>query len=539
VIDQSSVVQATAPAASERRTQRWGIISTVGGLMLLALVLRFYRLGAWGMDSDEVFMQRDSLRLRFTNPRPLMYALNHYVVQRFLPLDELGIRLLPAIAGVLAVPVFFLVARRLVGARGALFGALLIAVNPVLVYYSQFGRYWSLVFLLCSVYPYALYLALRDSDRRMLAWGGAAGVLAVLAHPVSVLLLGGLGLWVVTVYLKPGDLGRLWKLPRVRGGLAIAAALALVIGLRFVPVLQHWIAAHDQVPVSERGGEFLLHTPGAAGLKQMSLLLAFVVTLSPALVLVGVLGLFILWQGGDRPLALLLAYLFCFQIAFITLASFRTAVSTFYLVPAIPALFIGVGAFLDRLATAGVGLRPTWLVSATVTLLIVASGAPTLASQYRDGQRWDFRGAARWLAERLVRGDILFSDQPKVMVHYLPGVEVYRLVADPVRLMRAETVVRTRGGQALWLVAPAPSHAFRTNPRLKTMNEWIYANCQLRNTIGVGRVDFRQNFLQVYRCPPGAPAAASKAESAPDSTGSDRPGGGLGPVESDTAGSSD
>jgi hypothetical protein len=511
----------------------------VAGLTLLALVLRFYRHGAWGMDSDGVFMQRDSLRLRFTNPRPLMYALNHYVVQRFLPLDELGIRLLPAIAGVLAVPVFFLAARRLVGARAALLGALLVAVNPVLVYYSQFGRYWSLVFLLCSVYPYALYLALRDRDRHMLAWGVAAGVLAVLAHPVSVLLLGGLGLWIVTVYLKPGELGRLWTLPRVRWGLALAAALALVLGLRFVPVLQHWSAAHDRVPVSERGGEFLLHAPGAAGLKQMSLLLAFVVNLSPALVLVGVLGLYLLWQSRDRSLALLLVYLFCFQVAFIALASFRTAVSTFYLVPAIPVLFIGVGVFLDRLATAGMGLRPAWLAPATVTLLIIASGAPTLASQYRDGQRWDFRGAARWLDERMVPGDILFSDQPKVMVHYLPGREIYRLVADPGRLARAEAIARRHGGQALWLVAPAPSHAFRTNPKLHAMNQWIYANCQLRNTIGVGRVDFRQNFLQAYRCPPGPIAADSAAASAPDSTAPSPPGGGLGPVESDTTGSSD
>jgi hypothetical protein len=38
------------------------------------------------------------------------------------------------------------------------------------------------------------------------------------------------------------------------------------------------------------------------------------------------------------------------------------------------------------------------------------------------------------------------------------------------------------------------------------MNDWIYTNCQLRNTIGVGRLDFRQNYLQIYRCPPLTPA---------------------------------
>jgi hypothetical protein len=493
------------PPGSEGVPRRWSPAVIAACLTLLALVLRFYRIGDWGFDSDEVFMQRDSINLRFTNPRPLMYVLNHYVVQPFLPLNEFGIRLLPAISGVLAVPAFYLVARRLVGTRAALFGSLLIATSPLLVYYSQFGRYWTLVFLLSSIYPYALYLGIRDGDGSVAAWGALAGVLAVFAHPVSVLLLGGFGVWVAAVYLKPDQLARLWAQPRARWGVLVAAILAVVIALRFIPMLQYWVLKHEGVPVSERGGEFLLHTPSGRGVKQMSLLLAYVVNLTPPLVLAGALGVYILSQERTRPLALLLVSLFSVQVGFIALVSVRTAVSTFYLVPAIPVLFIGAGVFLDRLSRSGSGLRPGWLLSAAVTLMILAAGAPTLISQYRDGQRWDFRGAARWLDERLSRGDIIYSDQARVVAHYLPDKRVTRLVADPDRLIRARSVVRQEGGEALWIVAPAPSHAFRTNPRLSTLNDWIYDNCQLRSTIGVGRVDFRQNFLQIFRCAPVTP----------------------------------
>lgn len=521
----SSEPELDVPSNQPQRQSRAPVI-IVCGLTLLALVLRFYRIGAWGMDSDEVFMQRDSVNLRLTNPRPLMYALNHYVVRPFLPLDEFGIRLLPAIAGVLAVPAFFLVARRLVGSRAALFGAFLVTTSALLVYYSQFGRYWTLVFLLSSIYPYALYLGFRDGDRRMLAWGAVSAVLAVLAHPVSILLFGGFALWLVTVHLKRDQLARLWRQRGVRWGVLVSAILAVGIALRFVPMLQNWIAEHDKVPPSERGGEFLLHVPSAQGLRQMSLFLAYVVNLTPPLVLVGVLGIYLLWQGRDRPLALLLASLFAVQFVFIALVSIRTAVSTFYMVPVIPVLFIGAGVFLDRLVNNGSGMRPAWLPAAAVTAMILASGAPTLVSQYWDGQRWDFRGAARWLDERIVRGDIVFSDQPQVVTHYLAGRQVYRLVADSVRLNRASNLVHEGGGQALWIVAPAPSHAFRTNPKLSSLTFWIYHNCQLRNTIGVGRVDFRQNFLQVYRCPPVLPAAADhSSESRPDQTarGTERP----------------
>ena len=475
----------------------------LAGLTLLAAALRFYRLGDWGFDSDEVFMQRDSINLRLSNPRPLMYFLNHYVVLPFGPLDELGLRLLPALCGVLAVPALYLMARRIVGTRSALFGAFFLATSSLLIYYSQFGRYWTLVFLLSCIYPYALYLGIRDGSVRMLTLGTVTGVLAVLAHPVAILPIGGLGLWVVALYLRRDRLVQLWSHTGVRWAALVAVVLVTIIAVRFIPLLQHWIQQHDSIPLSERGGEFLLHTPGGQGVKQVSLMLAYIESLTLPLVLAGISGMYLLWYGRSQPAAALLACLFVFPIAFIMLVSTRTAVSTFYLVPAIPPLFMGSGVLLDRLILYAGELRPRWLLAAVVATMVLAAGAPTTLSQYRDGRRWDFRGAARWLNERLKSGDVIFSDQPQVLAHYLPGKVVQRLVADPDRLMITERGLRRSGeGGLLWIVSPAPSHAFRTNPRLTSLNAYMYQNCQLRNTIGVGRVDFRQNFLQVYRCPP-------------------------------------
>jgi 4-amino-4-deoxy-L-arabinose transferase-like glycosyltransferase len=479
----------------------------LAGLTLLAFVLRFYRLGSWGMESDEVFMLRDSLALSLRNPRPLMYFLNHYVVSPFLPLDEFGIRLLPAISGVLTVPVFYAMTRRLVGTRPALIGAFFVATSGLLVTYSQFGRYWTLVFLLTSVYPYALYLGIRDGNGRMLALGSVTAVLAILAHPVSVLLLGGLGAWVIVTYAKRDRLAQLWRRKDVRWGAFLAVILVVLIAMRFVPMLQSWVRAHDRVPVNERTGEFLLHTPGGQGVKQMSLLLVYVQNLTPPLVLAGSLGIFMLWRERTRSLAFLMACLLVLPTAFILLVQIRTAVSIFYLIPTMPALFMGTGVFLDRLIGVETGLRPRWLLSAAVGFMIFADGAPTLISQYRDGKRYDFRGAARWLDERMAPGDVLFSDQPQVVAHYLPGRQVQRLIAEPARFARAAGTLRQTGGTgSLWIVTPAPSHAFRVNPKLGSMNDWIYTNCQLRSTIGVGRLDFRQNYLQIYRCPPLASA---------------------------------
>jgi hypothetical protein len=65
------------------------------------------------------------------------------------------------------------------------------------------------------------------------------------------------------------------------------------------------------------------------------------------------------------------------------------------------------------------------------------------------------------------------------------------------------TVLGSTGeGGALWVVAPQPAHAFRTNLKAGGLADWLYGNCQLRNTVGRGRLDFRQQYLQVFRCPP-------------------------------------
>lgn len=472
-------------------------------LVVLAFALRFLRLGNWSFDSDEVFMQRGSLDPRATNPRPLLYFLNHYLVQPWLPLDELGLRLLPAFFGAVAVPVFYFICRRLVGAQAALFGALLLAVSPLLVYYSQFARYWSLVFLLSCVYPFALYLGLRERNRRFVILGLVTGVLAVLAHPASVLLLGGLGVWIAATYLKRGQITRLWNQRGVRRATLLLVILVGIAGVRFIPMLQGWISGHDRNPGDTA---FLLHIPSEPGVKQIAYLAGFVESLTLPLMLAGALGIYLLWLKRDRSLALLLASMFVLPLAVMVLLSFRTPVSTFYLVPTLPIVFIGAGVFLDWIAVVGRELRPRWLLPATVAAMIIAAGAPTLISQYRDGRRWDFRGAARWLDGRLATGDLVFSDQAQVLAHYLPGRQVQRLRGDPAPLMQAVRAQHQSGrGGTLWIVAPAPSHAFRTNPKLGSLHGWMYDNCQLRNTIGVGRVDFRQQYLQIYRCPPVGP----------------------------------
>jgi 4-amino-4-deoxy-L-arabinose transferase-like glycosyltransferase len=476
----------------------------LAGLIVLAIGLRFWRLGDWNFQATEMFTLRDSVTPQFRNTRPLGYLLNYYLVKPFLPLDEFGLRLLPAIFGVLAIPAFYLVSRRLLGTRAALLGTLLLTVSHLHVMYSQLARYWSLVFLLSTIYPYALYIGVRERNRRALALGLVTGVLAALAHPVSVLLLGGPALLLVA-QLRRERLARLWSHNTVRWTALIVVLVAAAIAWRFIPILEAWISSHDKNP----GAAQFLHPSFKQGAKQIFFLLAFFEGLTLPLVLTGVVGIYLLWRERDKTLALFLVSLAVIPIAFLTLITLRTPSSQYYLLPAVPVFFLGAGAFLDRLFEVDWGLRPRWVLPATVVAVVISAGAPTLVSEYLNGRRYDFRGMAHWLEPRLGSGDVVFSDQPVVLAHYLPGTKVQHLLADTTLLSQSLRALHQTGrGEVLWIVAPSVGHTFRTDLKRGGLISWIYDKCQLRNITGRGRVDFRQQYLQTYRCPPAAGSLA-------------------------------
>ena len=174
--------------------------------------------------------------------------------------------------------------------------------------------------------------------------------------------------------------------------------------------------------------------------------MSYVESVTAPVVLAGLVGILWLWQRRDRPLAVLLACLLVVPAGMLVLLSFRTPVSTTYLLPTAPVFFIGAGVFLDRLAEAEWDLRPRWLVTAAVTIFIIVTGLPTLISQYRDGRRRDFRGVAEYLATRLGPGDGIYSDQAAVLGHYMPGRFVGRLAADPG--LPGAVLARPRKGRA-------------------------------------------------------------------------------------------
>ncbi|HPQ70297.1 MAG TPA: glycosyltransferase family 39 protein [bacterium] len=170
------------------RRDRW----LVAAATALAALLRFWHIGRQSFWDDEVATFRAAgltLRQIWTdiplidsNP-PLIYTALHF--WRALGENEFALRSLSALLGVAAVPVAYLLLRRLVGRSRAAAGALLLAIEPLAVYCGQETRYNTLVTLFCLLALWAFVELLRRPHWRWLPALAAATALAIYSHYFS------------------------------------------------------------------------------------------------------------------------------------------------------------------------------------------------------------------------------------------------------------------------------------------------------------------------------------------------------------------
>ena len=96
---------------------------------------------------------------------------------------EAGLRSLSALAGVATVPVAYGAARKLISTRAGLIAAALTACNPLLIWYSQEARSYSLLVLLTAVALLAFaHARANPTPRALIAWTITSGAGA--RHPL-------------------------------------------------------------------------------------------------------------------------------------------------------------------------------------------------------------------------------------------------------------------------------------------------------------------------------------------------------------------
>jgi len=369
----------------------------LAGLTLLAAALRFATLGVQALHHDEIVTAGRILGGGFVEAMegvrdsesapPLYYALAWAWTQLF-GSGEAGLRSLSAVAGVVTVPVAYLLAAELRDRRAGLFAAALVAVSPMMLWYSQEARGYALLALLCAASALYFVRALERGEGRDFTWWGALSALALATHYFAIF---------------PIAVEAVWLLAR-RGRAALGGLAILVLaGVALAPLALHQMAAGHAEWISDRalghrvwesGATFLVGETGDIIARPESPLPA----LLPILLALGALALIATrGSGAERraaaiPLALAAAAV-AIPLGLALAAPDKDYVLARNLLPALVPLLVAVavGVTLRRARRAGLAVGAA-LLAYSLGFSILAGASPAL-------QRPDWEAVAEKLGE--------------------------------------------------------------------------------------------------------------------------------------------
>lgn len=240
------------------------------GIILIALALRFYQLtyhSFWFDEAISVHWAKQTvpriLEVGFTQVEDRLPPLYYLMLKGWTTLfglSEVGVRSLSVVFGTLLIPVVASVAAALFNRRVALGAAMLVALNPFLIWYAQEARMyapavffsvltvWAFVGLCTASKPTitdksnqaqarTTPYAVQRRSGLYLACLILAAIAGLYTHLYTGFVLPALGLWLVISYPRAR---RLWLLFAVSG---------LVITLTFVPLaMATWRFAGEAPP---------------------------------------------------------------------------------------------------------------------------------------------------------------------------------------------------------------------------------------------------------------------------------------------------
>lgn len=450
----------------------WKLRLGLLAVLLLAAGLRFHQLGTqsfWNDEGNAARLAERSLALIIRGAQMDVHPPAYYLLlhgwQLATGLSEFAQRSLSALCGLLTVAVAAAVGRRAGGPLVAAGAALLVAVNPLAVYYSQETRMYALLGLVTALTLWATILTMdrspqpagRTLPRRLtLALFLGCLILGLYTQYMYALALLGLnlafGLWWLT--RRPWQ----WR------PLTTWVALHLLAALAFLPWLPQLFTLTFWRPPD------LATVPATTALQEMARALLFGITLPDAgtwgIVSAGLLLLLALFsRPRSRLAAWAAAGMALVPLALLTaLGAYRPAYLKFLLVSTAPLAVVlalplrGLSAPLKKELTPGHpedndknprgprllarDSRPlasglTGLLAGGLLLSLLPTQARSLQHLYTDPayRRDDYRSIAAWITAESRPGDAIILDAPnqwEVFTYYYQGpLPVYPALYHP------------------------------------------------------------------------------------------------------------
>lgn len=517
-------------------------------LLLVAASLRYIGCFSFPYDGDETFsMQRSSEYAEFwktgnfdlvkyvqVNP---LFAATSFLLPYF-KTPEAAVRTLPLLAGIAFFPIFLWLIGKRFGMIVALSSLSILAFNPTHIFFSQYGRYYSVIFLFANL---AIFCFLRSYETRSFKLFLTSMLFAILAFleqpgtamifPAEVAFLSLILLW------KWRDENKLYAT-----GDYYMARVWMTFALAFIPVAIYSVVVLLGWKTTTIGKLTYSITGYLAGV--------FMRLGAPITIFSAISSCYFILRGDITGIFLTLAT-FSPIVAGAILSMLGMEVNPYYVAYVIFPAILLCCTFLCKVISTNVsseppeGKRPYELALIAATTVVMICGSVTeLASHYIDGGRHNWPATVQWIDK--ARGDdgtIVIGLSRGFLVDYCkrygiahealdleaPLTDVEEALAD------GKTVIMPYGW---WLTLSdedidrllQTSHSLILNaerdgltPKIpqkiriesygaksvstdRNLTELLKTKYELKHRVGKTRLDYRQNYLLIYgpRIPPPA-----------------------------------
>ena len=427
-----------------------------GAVFLLGFILRVYRLGYQSFWTDEILTYSISrlqpgeiLTTHMGRNFPPLYYLIVHPLLKFGSHESL-LRFPSLVFGSLCIPLLYLVLRKWQGKTVALTGAIIMAISPFHVWYSQEARPYALLLFLSILAVYLLQLLIEKPENLWIRLCFIAVTTATFyVHYIGVAFIGFVGIYTLVSFNEQTWRYRLTTCAGV--GLLMTPALYRI--LTFVPnqsanaAGSFHLASLPYVIWAFGTGYSLgpslseLHMPD-----RMSIVLSHVAIIIPVILFLSFLFLFgclRLWQTDRRLLVCIGLWFFFPLISAVVGSIFTTHVfNVRYAIMAFPA-------FITLLAVGSNSFSERWQRLSIVAAVIVIS-VISCVNYYFDEKyhRDNNRAAAAMLSIHARNNDMIISSAAYTssdLKYYYKGKYNVEIVGYPREMGRKKDANTQRG----------------------------------------------------------------------------------------------
>ncbi len=470
----------------------WEHLIILTAITFLAGVLRLYKIDEWSFWIDEVHTLRDAVLNtsdEFWAAPTSRYPIGFLLVRWFQPwlpgAAEGSYRLIFAFFGIVSVPLLAVFARRMLGAGPALLAALLLALSPWHIYWSQSCRFYTVVLFFSLASMGAFRVGVERGHRGWLASGIVLAALAALTHPTAAMLF---PTYCIYIWMLRSQYWVAWPERLNRGALLWIFVPLAIGGVVLGVVVLRAVGKYVEVKTGDVSFMHVVNTT------------FFFVRVPVILSALG--GVLLLWHQSRRTFLYLLLLLVV-PAAAVGLMSLRTKMSAQYLFLCLP-VWCALAAYGAWEVTQRLGEdyayafrhRSRMAARAIVLGVLVLDLATQdhLYYHYRHGDRPRWREAAAYIETHGSPNDIVASTNEPSMEWYLNPSNPLRKRWDALGEKKVVEVVAdwTLGRFDEWK-AQADKHGF---------NVWVVLTepvLDLNNPSKDRDVWLRQNFHQVLR----------------------------------------